>query len=59
VLDFIFRNNLLAINGLLRYDDYHAVLNGGEALAHKELCERGFKFDYLGHSVFRYQGKND
>jgi hypothetical protein len=57
-LNFIFDNDLLAVNGLIRYDDYHAVKDGGEALAHKELAEeRGLWFDYLDWCVFKYRGK--
>lgn len=58
VLNFIFDNDLLALNGLIRYDDYYSVLDGGEEKAHKELVEeRGLRFEYLSHSIFRYQGK--
>lgn len=57
-LNFIFDNNLLAVNGLIRYDDYEAVKDGGEQLAHKELAEeRGLRFDYLDWCVFKYKGK--
>lgn len=57
-LNFIFDNDLLAVNGLIRYDDYEAVENGGEQLAHKELVEeRGLRFDYLDKCVFKYRGK--
>lgn len=56
-LSFIFDNDLLAVNGLIRYDDYHAVKDGGEALAHKELAEeRGLVFEYLDYCVFKYKG---
>jgi hypothetical protein len=57
-LNFIFDNNLLAINGLIRYDDYHAVKGGGEELAHRELAEeRGVRFDYLESCIFKYRGR--
>lgn len=59
-LNFIFDNDLLAVNGLIRYDDYNALADGGEALAHKELAEeRGLVFEYLDHCVFKYKGRND
>lgn len=56
-LNFIFDNNLLAVNGLIRYDDYNSVKIGGEQLAHKELVEeRGLIFEYLDYCVFKYRG---
>lgn len=57
-LKFIFENDLLAQNGLIRYDDYHAINNGGECLAHRHICEQyGLEFLYIDKSVFQYMGR--
>ena len=57
-LSWIFDNNLLATNALVRYDDYHSLPNGGEALAHKEICEEyELGFEYLDRGTFRFLGK--
>lgn len=44
VLDFMFKNNLIANNCYISYDDWGGIeeYSGGESLAHKEIMEKYF-----------------
>lgn len=55
-LSWVFDYDLLAVNGLIRYDDYHGVENGGEKLAHDHICEKyNLEFEYIDRCVFRFK----
>lgn len=59
VLDFIFSNQILKTNTLIRYDDWMSTpeYQGGNSLAHLQAeIKYGLRFNRLGMNVFQYVG---
>lgn len=58
-LDFIFSNDLLKINGILRYDDMRECPDdGGEKRAHREIQDKyRLMFNSLSNDAYIYVGK--
>lgn len=58
-LEFIFSNDLLKMNGILRYDDMRGCPDdGGEKRAHKKIQEKyRLMFNSLSNDAYIYTGK--